>query len=72
VSREAPEGYPTGHTINLSGQVAVLALSLFGIAYCKWENRQRNLGKRDDRLSGLSETEIRDLGYRHPEFRYIH
>jgi hypothetical protein len=63
--------YATGHTINLSGQIAVLALSLAGIAYCKWENRQRALGKRDHRLNGLSEAQIRNLGYRHPEFRYI-
>ncbi|KAF9731430.1 hypothetical protein PMIN06_003117 [Paraphaeosphaeria minitans] len=63
--------YHTGHTINLAGQVAVLVLSLVGIAYCKWENRQRDLGKRDHRLNGLSEAQIQDLGYRHPAFRYI-
>ncbi|KAF2278348.1 MFS general substrate transporter [Westerdykella ornata] len=67
---EAPR-YPTGHTINLAGQIAVCVLALAGIAYCKWENRQRDLGKRDGRLNGLSEEEIRDLGYRHPSFRYI-
>lgn len=63
--------YATGHTINLTGQIGVLVLSLVGIAYCKWENRQRDLGKRDHRLQNLDETQIRDLGYRHPEFRYI-
>lgn len=65
-------GYPTGHTINLCGQIAVLLLSTFGILYCKWENKQRALGKRDHRLNGKSEREIQDLGYRHPEFRYMH
>jgi hypothetical protein len=53
------------------GQIGVLVLSLAGIAYCKWENKQRDLGKRDHRLNGLSDAEIRDLGYRHPAFRYI-
>ncbi|PSN62411.1 MFS general substrate transporter [Corynespora cassiicola Philippines] len=67
---ESPK-YPTGHSINLGGQIGVLVLALLGIAYCKWENRQRDLGKRDGRLNGLSEEQIRDLGYRHPEFRYI-
>lgn len=69
-SQESPK-YPTGHTINLAGQIGVLILSVAGIIYCKWENRQRNLGKRDHRLNGLSEAEIKDLGYRHPDFRYI-
>jgi len=54
------------------GQCCVLLLAVAGIFYSKWENRQRDLGKRDHRLNGLSEEEIRDLGYRHPEFRYIH
>lgn len=69
-TKDAPK-YPTGHTINLSGQLAVLVLALAGIAYCKWENRQRELGKRDHRLNGLSDAQIKDLGYRHPDFRYI-
>lgn len=68
--KETPK-YPTGHTINLSGQIGVLVLALAGIAYCKWENRQRERGKRDHRLNGLTDDQIRDLGYRHPDFRYI-
>ena len=71
VAKDAPK-YPTGHTINLAGQCCVLVLAVSGICYSKWENRQRDLGKRDHRLNGLSEEQIRDLGYRHPEFRYIH
>lgn len=70
IKQDAPK-YHTGHTINLAGQIGVLVLSLAGIAYCKWENRQRDLGKRDHRLNGLSEAQIKDLGYRHPSFRYI-
>jgi uncharacterized protein YjiS (DUF1127 family) len=71
VAKDAPK-YPTGHTINLVGQVCVLVLAVAGIVYSKWENKQRDMGRRDHRLNGLSEEEIRDLGYRHPEFRYIH
>ncbi|KAH7085586.1 major facilitator superfamily domain-containing protein [Paraphoma chrysanthemicola] len=70
-SKDAPK-YPTGHTINLCGQICVLFLATGCIFYCKWENKQRDLGKRDHRLNGLSEAQIRELGYRHPEFRYIH
>jgi sugar phosphate permease len=71
VAKDAPK-YPTGHTINLVGQVCVLVLAIVGIVYSKWENKQRDMGRRDHRLNGLSEEEVRDLGYRHPEFRYIH
>jgi MFS family permease len=70
VAKDAPR-YETGHTLNLAGQTGVLILSLFGIAYCRWENRQRDLGRRDHRLEGLSQSEIQKLGYRHPDFRYI-
>lgn len=70
-SQDAPK-YPTGHTINLAGQICVCLLATFGIFYCKWENKQRDLGKRDHRLVGKTAAQIKDLGYRHPEFRYMH
>lgn len=63
--------YPIGHTINLVAQIVVLCLASFGIGYCVWENRLRARGGRDYRLQGKTEEEIADLGYRHPEFRYI-
>jgi peptidoglycan/LPS O-acetylase OafA/YrhL len=71
VPKDGPK-YHTGHTINLVGQICVLVLACAGIVYSKWENRQREMGKRDHRLEGLNEDETRDLGYRHPDFRYIH
>lgn len=67
---DAPR-YPTGHTINLVGNLIVVFLSIFGIFYCKWENKQREAGKRDHRLEGLTLEEQGKLGYRHPSFRYI-
>ncbi|KAI0896030.1 MFS general substrate transporter [Annulohypoxylon nitens] len=63
--------FPIGHTINLVAQIFVLFLSGFGIWYCVRENKIRARGGRDDRLIGLSEEEKVDLGYRHPDFRYI-
>lgn len=70
IPKDGP-AYRTGHTINLAGQIAVLFLSIFGILYCTYENRLRAAGKRDHRLEGLTEEEASQLGYRHPEFRYI-
>ncbi|KAF2969385.1 hypothetical protein GQX73_g4192 [Xylaria multiplex] len=63
--------FPIGHSINFAAQVVVLFLSTFGIFYCLRENRIRARGGRDDRLVGLTEEEKDDLGYRHPDFRYI-
>jgi len=67
---DAP-GYKTGHYINLGAEAVVCALGLVGICYIRWENRVREKGKRDDRLVGLTENEVRELGYRHPKFRYV-
>ena len=64
VAKDAPK-YPTGHTINLAGQCCVLILAVAGICYSKWENKQRDLGRRDHRLNGLNEEQVRDLGYRY-------
>ncbi|KAI0834715.1 MFS general substrate transporter [Hypoxylon sp. FL0890] len=63
--------FPIGHTINLVAQIFVLFLASFGIYYCVRENRIRARGGRDNRLVGLTEEEKADLGYRHPDFRYI-
>ncbi|KAI0396139.1 MFS general substrate transporter [Xylariaceae sp. FL0594] len=64
-------GFPIGHSINFAAQVATLALAVFGMLYCMRENRIRARGGRDDRLLGLTEQEKIDLGYRHPDFRYM-
>ncbi|KAI1201152.1 major facilitator superfamily domain-containing protein [Nemania serpens] len=63
--------FPIGHSINFAAQVVVLFLSIFGILYCMRENRLRERGGRDNRLVGLTEEEKADLGYRHPDYRYI-
>lgn len=68
---DAPR-YRKGHFINMGAEIIVCLLGVAGILYVKWENRQRNQGKRDHRLQGLTTPEeIEDLGYRHPSFRYM-
>jgi hypothetical protein len=47
-----------------------LALTVLGALYIRWENAKRNRGERDHRLQGMSPEEIRNMGYRHPKFRY--
>jgi len=60
-----------GHSINFALQLFCFALAAIGLLHCKYENKLRNEGKRDARLEGLSEEEIRGLGHRHPQFRYM-
>jgi len=64
--------YKRGHYINIGAQCIAFLLAAIGILYAKWENAKREKGERDHRLNGLSEDEKNQLGYRHPEFRYIY
>jgi hypothetical protein len=69
VASDAP-GYHRGNTLNLAGMVAVIVLMIGTIVHMKWENVQRDHGKRDHRLDGLAPIEESQLGHRHPKFRY--
>ncbi|KAL1841819.1 hypothetical protein VTJ49DRAFT_6572 [Mycothermus thermophilus] len=69
IQADAPRYY-TGHTINFAGQLAVFFLAIFGIFYCRRENKLRAAGKRDHRLEGLTQEEQEGLGSRHPSYRY--
>jgi hypothetical protein len=57
-ANDAPR-YPTGHIVNLSGQVGVCFLACSGIAYCKWENKQRDQGKRSNESTPNAVREFR-------------
>jgi sugar phosphate permease len=68
--KDAP-GYYRGHYISLGAEALGTLTAIGAIIYTRWENRQREAGRRDDRLQGLSDEEQNQLGYRHPEFRYM-
>ncbi|BGP54458.1 hypothetical protein JCM8202_001536 [Rhodotorula sphaerocarpa] len=61
--------YKPGNIFNLISCSCAIAISLGLTFYVRWENRQRDLGRRDYRVEGKTEEEIRELGYRHPEYR---
>ncbi|KAF2112012.1 major facilitator superfamily domain-containing protein [Lophiotrema nucula] len=63
---DAPR-YITGHSINLGMLCLSLALTVFHIFYCRWENNKRATGQRDHRMQEENEAM---LGYRHPRFKY--
>ncbi|KAJ3561232.1 hypothetical protein NP233_g10318 [Leucocoprinus birnbaumii] len=65
---DAPN-YHIGNSINLAAAVFVIVFTPVGMLYLYLENKRRDRGDRDYRLKG-TEEEIRDLGYKHPGFRY--
>lgn len=69
LQREKPL-YTTGYGVGL-GMVWVAGLSATAMAVLmSWENRQRNSGRRDVRLSWPSEK-LEGMGDYHPRFRYM-
>ncbi|KXN84257.1 hypothetical protein AN958_12830 [Leucoagaricus sp. SymC.cos] len=66
---DAPN-YHIGNSINLAAAIFVIAMTVVGMIYLHSENKKRDRGERGYRLNGKTEEEIRDLGYRHPNFRY--
>jgi hypothetical protein len=66
---DAPN-YRKGNTLNLTAGAVVFVLTIAGALYFRLENAKRDRGERDYRLLNKTEEEIRDLGYRHPRFRY--
>lgn len=66
---EAP-AYRTGHIINLSAAVILLAVCCTTTLYLRWENKQRDMGRRDHRVEGKTEEEVAGLGHGHPAFRF--
>ncbi|KAE8381297.1 major facilitator superfamily domain-containing protein [Aspergillus bertholletiae] len=66
---DAPN-YRTGHAIMLAFLFGSWAMCIGLIIYVKWENRAREMGKRDKVLEGLGPQEQLELSSRHPAFRY--
>lgn len=70
LSRDAP-AYRTGHAILVAFLCGSWACSVGLWWYCRWENIQRDAGKRDHRLHGLTREQELELSSGHPAFRYI-
>lgn len=70
LERDKPN-YLRGHYINIGAQCIAFLLAATGILYTKWENKKRDSGGRAHRISDVNEAQKRELGYRHPDFRYI-
>ncbi|KAJ9479975.1 putative High-affinity nicotinic acid transporter (putative) [Pseudozyma hubeiensis] len=68
LNKYAPNFLP-GNGLNLAGGIAMALIGVGLVSWQRWENKQRDAGKRDWRLEGLTEDEIYLLGSDHPHFR---
>jgi len=67
----APRFVP-GNALNVAGSAIITLLVVATFFWQKWENKQREMGRRDHLLNGLSADQIALLGHRHPNFRFVH
>lgn len=65
--------FRTGHCINIGAGCSVVTLCTVMIFFIRWENLQRDKGKRDIRLEKFATDDEANahLGDLHPKFRYI-
>ncbi|GAA5918963.1 hypothetical protein JCM1841_002660 [Sporobolomyces salmonicolor] len=63
--------YIPGNIVNVVCAVAAVALALVLTAYCIWENKQRDAGRRDDRLDGKTDEQLSEMGHVHPRFHLL-
>jgi len=66
IAKNAPR-YRAGHAINLGLLGLCLVATIVTVFYCRGENKKRDRGERDHRLTD-GNPEL--LGYKHPNFRY--
>lgn len=66
LSKDAPR-YVLGHSVCIGALVLCFLTVCAQMVYCRWENKKRESGQRDDRLG---QGNLHRLGHRHPEFRY--
>ncbi|KAF5012651.1 hypothetical protein FDECE_1282 [Fusarium decemcellulare] len=61
--------YVPGISVCIAFQVVGIIAAVNMWICCRWENKQRDMGKRDH-LRELPEEEVNNLGEKHPDFRY--
>jgi hypothetical protein len=63
--------YIPGNAFNVFSAAISCLIGLTCSLYSTWENKQRAAGKRDWRLEGKTEQEIKELGEMHPSYRLL-
>lgn len=68
---DAPE-YAIGNSINLSCAIAWTTVAVLGVFWMKWDNNKREARSAGahEQLAGMSEKDIQDLEWKHPDWRW--
>lgn len=69
IPSDAATGYKIGNYLNCCTGASVILVSCGLMAYQRYENRFRDRGGRDYRFQ---EERQEELGFHHPDFRYVH
>ncbi|KAH8927917.1 MFS general substrate transporter [Atractiella rhizophila] len=67
--KDQPGGYRTGNIVNETAACCLILTSAALAVWIRWENQEREKGKRDHRYN-LPKEEVEVLGSKHPEYRY--
>lgn len=67
--KDAPRYLP-GNAFNLANSVVMFFLVGGLLLWQKRENKAKAAGRDDHRIEGKTESEVADLGQKHPDFRY--
>ncbi|KAF5555756.1 major facilitator superfamily transporter [Fusarium mexicanum] len=69
LAREAPH-YPTGNGLNLACATMQMVVTISALIWFKWDNRKRSEVDGRQQIAGLSQREVEDLDWKHPDFRW--
>ncbi|KAF5671907.1 major facilitator superfamily transporter [Fusarium denticulatum] len=69
LAREAPN-YPTGNGLNLACATMQMLVLISALIWFKWDNRKRSEVDGRQQIAGLSQKEVEDLDWKHPDFRW--
>ncbi|KAM0541271.1 hypothetical protein ACHAPJ_013316 [Fusarium lateritium] len=70
VKSDAPD-YPIGNGLNLATSSTILVLGALTLWWIKRDNRKRAGRSAEAELAGLSQQQVQDLDWKHPDFRWI-
>lgn len=62
--------FPIGNGLNLASSGSILIVSFLTLLWMKKDNIKRENRSVEEELSGLSESQVQALDWRHPGFRW--
>jgi MFS family permease len=62
--------YRIGNGLNFATSSSMMVVGILALFWMNWDNKKREDRDADDELAGLSEQEIENLEWKHPQFRW--